>query len=72
MTNPCRPETEGDARPATEDECRVLSRVPGFGSVALSIFPDPATGQYKDLGWQALGAELWALLSATAGRKSWL
>src|SRR5262249_44950716 len=30
---------------------------------ALSIFPDPLTGLYKDAGWQALGEELKTLLS---------
>jgi N12 class adenine-specific DNA methylase len=31
--------------------------------VALSIFPDPVTGRYKDTTWQALGEELKTLLS---------
>jgi N12 class adenine-specific DNA methylase len=31
--------------------------------VALSIFPDPVTGNYKDAGWQAIGEELKALLT---------
>jgi N12 class adenine-specific DNA methylase len=31
--------------------------------VALSIFPDPITGRYKDAGWQTLGEELRALLT---------
>jgi N12 class adenine-specific DNA methylase len=31
--------------------------------VALSIFPDPVTGKYKDAGWQALGEELTTLLT---------
>ena len=31
--------------------------------MALSIFPDPVTGRYKDAGWQALGEELKALLT---------
>jgi N12 class adenine-specific DNA methylase len=31
--------------------------------VALSIFPDPVTGAYKDTSWQALGEELKSLLS---------
>jgi N12 class adenine-specific DNA methylase len=31
--------------------------------VALSIFPDPVTGRYKDASWQAIGEELKALLS---------
>jgi hypothetical protein len=31
--------------------------------VALSIFPDPVSGRYKDAGWQAIGEELKALLT---------
>ena len=48
-------------RPATPDERAVLARFPGFGPVALGIFPDPVTGQYKDAGWQQLGDQLQAL-----------
>ena len=40
------------------DERQALARFGGFGAVALSIFPDPVTGRYKDAGWQALGEEL--------------
>src|SRR5215510_9919148 len=50
-------------RPATPDERQVLLGFPGFGSVALGIFPDPATGQYKDVTWQQLGDELRSLLT---------
>ena len=50
-------------RRATEDERKLLSRFPGFGCVALSLFPDPATGRFKDLGWQILGYELKSLLT---------
>ena len=50
-------------RPATPEERHILMRFPGFGSVALGMFPDPVTGQYKDAGWQQLGDELRALLS---------
>jgi hypothetical protein len=39
----------------------VLARFTGFGPVALSIFPNPVTGQYKD-GWKDLGEELEWLL----------
>src|SRR4051812_12592837 len=39
-----------------------LKRFPGFGCVALSIFPDPQTGAYKP-GWEALGGELLTLLT---------
>ncbi|MFO0967861.1 MAG: DEAD/DEAH box helicase family protein [Gemmataceae bacterium] len=38
-------------------------RFAGFGPVALSIFPDPVTGRYKDASWQEVGEELRALLS---------
>src|SRR5262249_27605788 len=50
-------------RPATSDERQALVRFAGFGPVALSIFPDPVTGQYKDAAWQELGEELNALLT---------
>ena len=50
-------------RPATPEECAVLARFPGFGPVALVLFPDPVTGQYKDASWQQLGDELQALLT---------
>ena len=42
-------------RPATPEECAVLARFPGFGPVALGIFPDPVTGRYKDATWQSSG-----------------
>lgn len=32
--------------------------------MALSIFPDPTTGQYKDDGWRQLGEELQQLLTS--------
>ncbi|HUY87458.1 MAG TPA: DEAD/DEAH box helicase family protein [Pirellulales bacterium] len=54
---------EEERRQATEDERTALSRFPGFGAVALSLFPDPVTGRYKDHGWQVLGDELRSLLS---------
>src|SRR3989475_9616816 len=50
-------------RPATPEERQVLMRFPGFGPVALGIFPDPVTGQYKDASWQQLGDQLQALLT---------
>ncbi len=50
-------------RSATPEERTVLARFPGFGPVALGIFPDPVTGQYKDAGWQQLGDQLQALLT---------
>jgi N12 class adenine-specific DNA methylase/predicted RNA methylase len=54
---------EREKRPATAGERQTLARFGGFGAVALSIFPDPVTGRYKDAGWQAIGEELKALLS---------
>lgn len=53
---------EHEHRPATPEEKGILARFSGFGPVALSIFPDPVTGRYKD-GWQAIGEELESLLS---------
>src|SRR5262245_25900577 len=50
-------------RSATPDERQVLLGFPGFGPVALRIFPDPVTGQYKDATWQTLGEELRTLLT---------
>jgi len=50
-------------RQATPEERAVLARFPGFGPVALGIFPDPITGRYKDAGWQQLGDQLQALLT---------
>ena len=56
-------EIEQEQRSATEEEHRVLSRFGGFGPVALSLFPDPVSGRYKDATWQNLGEELKTLLS---------
>jgi N12 class adenine-specific DNA methylase len=54
---------EHECRPATPEERQALARFAGFGPVALSIFPDPISGHYKDASWQELGEELKALLS---------
>jgi len=54
---------EQEQRHATGEERQILARFSGFGPVALSIFPDPTTGQYKDASWQAIGEELKALLT---------
>ena len=54
---------EQEQRLATPAEKQVLARFAGFGPVALSIFPDPVKGTYKDSGWQALGEEMKTLLS---------
>src|SRR5579864_9530875 len=54
---------EQEHRPATQDEKQALARFAGFGPVALSLFPDPVTGKYKDAGWQSLGDELKTLLT---------
>ncbi len=49
--------------PPTEDEKPILARFGGFGPVALSIFPDPVTGKFKDAGWEQIGGELKAVLT---------
>jgi len=54
---------EQGQRPATSEEKQTLARFSGFGPVALSIFPDPVSGRFKDSGWQALGEELKSLLT---------
>ena len=53
---------EAEKRPATPEEQQILARFCGFGPVALSIFPDPVTGRYKD-GWEGYGEELRELLT---------
>ena len=53
---------EREHRPPTDDEMQALRRFGGFGPVALSIFPDPVSGRYKD-GWQETGEELKSLLT---------
>ena len=54
---------EQEQRPATSEEKQILARFSGFGPVALSLFPDPVSGHYKDAGWQVLGDELKSLLT---------
>lgn len=54
---------EQEKRSATQEDKQSLARFAGFGPVALSIFPDPVTGKYKDAGWQSLGEELKTLLT---------
>ncbi len=56
-------DVEKEKRLATSEERNALARFCGFGPVALSIFPDPVTGRYKDAGWQTIGEELATLLS---------
>ena len=56
-------QVEHEQRHATREEKQVLARFAGFGPVALSIFPDPVTGRYKDATWQTLGDELKSLLT---------
>ncbi len=55
---------EQEQRPATREEKQTLARFAGFGPVALSIFPEPVSGRYKDAGWQTLGEDLKSLLTA--------
>ena len=54
---------EAEGRLATPEEKHILARFSGFGPVALSIFPDPGTGKFKDPGWQTIGEELKTLLT---------
>jgi hypothetical protein len=54
---------EQENRSATEEEQATLAKFPGFGPLALRLFPDPVTGKYLDDSWQRLGDELQALLS---------
>ncbi len=54
---------ERDQRAATTTEKLDLARFGGFGPVALSIFPDPVTGRFKDAGWEQIGGELKSLLT---------
>lgn len=35
----------------------MLARFPGFGVVALGIFPDLVSGRYQDAGWKQRGSE---------------
>ena len=53
---------EQEHRPPSPDERQALARFGGFGALALSIFPDPVSGRYKD-GWQATVEELKSLLT---------
>src|SRR5439155_566383 len=54
---------EREKRLASAEEQQTLVRFAGFGPVALSIFPDPVTGTYKDDPWQDIGEELKSLLT---------
>src|SRR5690606_34130729 len=54
---------EQEQRPATSEEKQTLARFSGFGPVALSIFPSPVSGKYKDGSWQTVGEELKSLLT---------
>jgi hypothetical protein len=53
---------EIEGREPTESERAILRRFPGFGCVALSIFPDPRTRQFKE-GWEQIGHALQDLLT---------
>ena len=54
---------EHEGRQANPDERHTLMRFGGFGPVALSLFPDPVTGSYKDPAWEILGETLRMLIS---------
>jgi N12 class adenine-specific DNA methylase len=47
----------------SDKERETLRKFGGFGAVALSIFPDPVTREYKSPAWQDLGLQLKALLT---------
>ncbi|MGE3804462.1 MAG: DEAD/DEAH box helicase family protein [Gemmataceae bacterium] len=49
---------------ANPEQRQALLRFAGFGPVALSIFPDPVSGRYKDSSWQSIGEALCELLTA--------
>ena len=52
---------EAERRLPDAAERNALARFGGFGAVALRLFPDPVTGQYKSPSWQALGEDLQTL-----------
>jgi N12 class adenine-specific DNA methylase len=54
---------ESEQRPANAEKLLTLSKFVGFGAVALHLFPNPVTGQYRDAGWQELGEQLQGLLT---------
>ena len=56
-------QVEREGRSPDAEEARALSRFGGFGAVALSIFPNPVTREYKSPSWQRLGEELRSLLT---------
>jgi N12 class adenine-specific DNA methylase len=55
-------EVERSGKPATQEQREALAKFCGWGPVALSIFPNPVTGEYKE-GWKELGQELELLLT---------
>ena len=56
-------QVEQRGTPATPSECSALRKFCGFGPVALSIFPNPVTGVYKDESWRPIGEALKELLT---------
>ena len=54
---------EREGRSALPEDRTALARFAGFGPVALSMFPNPVSGQYKDASWQDIGEELKAVLT---------
>lgn len=54
---------EHEQRPATDAERHLLARFPGYGPLALLLFPDPVTGRYKNDSWNRLGEELRTVLT---------
>ena len=54
---------EHEGRSPGSAEREQLAKFAGFGPVALSVFPNPLTGRYKDAAWQQIGGELESLLT---------
>jgi hypothetical protein len=56
-------QVEQRGTPATPTEREALAKFCGFGPVALSIFPNPVSGVYKDESWRPIGEALKELLT---------
>src|ERR1700709_2517377 len=52
-----------------EYERNILRAFPGFGQLALQVFPDPQTGLFKK-GWEDIGREVRELLDDEAYRSA--
>lgn len=54
---------EAEQRSPTAAEREALAAFPGFGCLALDLFPHAVTGAYKSADWAAMGATLQGLLT---------